>query len=350
MEITDSLNKKKRLNNYERALVWQTYGYIYSSLEDYSKAINAFNKCLSLNALPEGSVQDTKFNLGQLYMMNKKYKKAADLFISWFKKAKNPSPSSKHIMAMTLFQIKKYNIALFYIKQAISEIKAPRESWYQLYLSAYLSLKQYQNAAKVLKTIITLFPKKNYWMQLSAIYSILKQEKNALATLELAYIQGFLTSSSDILRLAYMYINIGVPIKASKILKKAIKENIVKPDKNSLSLLANSLTHAKEYKQAISPLLKVAKMSNSSIYYMQIAQLYIQLDDWSSARNSVLSALKTGNLTNKGNAYLLLGISCYNINKLKSAKKAFVEASKYENVRSSAKQWLDSIDRALLNG
>ena len=53
--IDDKLQQMEegmRLSDYERALVLQTYGFIYAQQEQYTQALDYFERCIALDALP----------------------------------------------------------------------------------------------------------------------------------------------------------------------------------------------------------------------------------------------------------------------------------------------------------
>ncbi len=344
-ELLDAIKDRRRLNDHERALIWQTFGYIYSSQEKYKQAIAAFQKCLDFKALPAGSAHDTQFNLGQLYLTTKEYKKAVNTLVDWLNKVENPSPSAKYMVAMAFVQTKNYNKALPLAKQAVNATPKPKEAWLQLLLAIHFEKKQYKNVAEDLEKLINLYPKKRYWMQLSQIYLEMKQQKKALMVMELAYVQNFLEKGSDLTNLAYLYLNENVPIKAAKVIEHGLKKGLIKKNVQNATLLADSYLRAKEFQQAIAPMTEAAKLSNDGNRYVRLAHVYIEMENWDDAIRSLKMSLKKGNLTDPGNAHLLLGISSYNNKKMDAAKKAFISAMKFGNTKNPAKQWLKLVSK-----
>ena len=83
----------KKLNSHEEALVHQTFGYLYSSREQYGRSITSFEKALALEGLPDSAQLNTQFNLGQLYMLESNYDKGIATLLEWFDQAVNPPAS-----------------------------------------------------------------------------------------------------------------------------------------------------------------------------------------------------------------------------------------------------------------
>lgn len=340
LESLDSLMRKKGLNDHERALTWQTYGFVWSSRGNLPKAIKCFERCLELNALAEGAQRDLRFNLGQLYLATKRYKKALELLTSWISQVENPSPHAQHLIAMAYVQNKQHRKALAYAKKAVAGVKKPSESWLQFLLSLHFQLKQHKDVARVLEQLVSRFPRKTYWIQLAAIYSELKQEQRSLAVLEIAYVQKFLDKDSELMNLASLYMHNGIPYKAAMLLEEGIASGVIERNEKSLKLLAESWLHAREIKRALHPLSNAARLSEKGDLYLRLAQIHLKREKWSQAVASLKKALKKKKIKDRGSVYLLMGIANYRLNRYGSAKHAFTKALARENTKDSAKMWL----------
>ncbi len=343
LKLMDSMQRKMRLNPHERALMWQTYGYIYSSKENFSKAIQSFEKCLALNALPKGAALDTQYNLGQLYMANRQFKQAVRTLIDWIGKVDKPSPDAKFLLSMALTQTKEWNKALDFARQAVASVKNPRETWLQLLLSIHFELKQNKQVANVLKRLIRRFPKKIYWMQLSAVYSEMKDNKRALAVLEICDGMGYLTTHGQKMNLFSLLMNAGAPLRAAQVLDKGLKDGIVRRNEQTLTMLGDAWLRAREYDRSIPPLVAAAKLSAKGNLWTRVAQIYMEKQAWTKAGNALKSAIAKGKLTNPGNTHLLLGITYFRTGTFKKAREAFNKASEYKGSKKAAATWIKAL-------
>ncbi|TOM44846.1 hypothetical protein CGH79_18785, partial [Vibrio parahaemolyticus] len=170
---------------YDRAVLLQQMGFLYSLQDDYPKAAKYFADALSLNALPVPVAQQVRYSLAQLYLAEGQFKKSVATMNEWFKIAETteekPQAHAYITLASAYVQLEDYKNAIPPAKQAIAMSKEPSESWYQLLMSAHYELKQFKSVAGVLKILTTKYPKnKRYWTQLSGIYMELNQERNAL--------------------------------------------------------------------------------------------------------------------------------------------------------------------------
>ncbi|MDW1568705.1 hypothetical protein R7D93_26300, partial [Vibrio sp. YT-15] len=61
---------------YDRAVLLQQMGFLYSLQDDYPKAAKYFADALSLNALPVPVAQQVRYSLAQLYLAEGQFKKS----------------------------------------------------------------------------------------------------------------------------------------------------------------------------------------------------------------------------------------------------------------------------------
>ena len=342
----EQMKERKRLNDHERALMWQTIGFIYSGQEKFKRAAEAFEACLALNALPEGAQLNTQYNLGQLYLSIGQFKKAITTLDAWFKVAKNPAASAYFVVAMAYAQDKRYKQGLFYAQQAVARVKRPQESWLQLLLSMHFELKQYGQASKVLKRLVERVPKKkSYWMQLSAVYNEIGDANRSLAVMELAHRQGFLTKASEVVNLAQFYLQQGIPTKGAALVRSGLEGGLLENNYKNTRLLATCLVYSRSYEQAFGPLGRAAGMAEDGDLYIQLAQLHMAAEAWPKAAAAVEAALRKGKLTDEGNAHLLLGIIHYSQDKMGAARRAFEKAIRFKKTKKPATQWLRSLEK-----
>lgn len=331
-------------NSYGHAVVFRSLSSVYALNGQYKKAADALSKCLALKVLPENQEQQAVLNLGQLYMAIEQYKKAIEILKPWLANNSSSDASINALVANAYTQLKQYRKALPYIKKAISQSKKPNESWYQLNLALYYQLENYSSAAGILKTLIRLHPnKKQYWEQLSSTYQQLKQYKKALSIQQLAYKKGLLTDEKEILTLANLFLYTGAPYKSAKLLDYELKQKKIKHNSKNWETLANSWQMAKEFDRAISSLEVASKLNSKGSLYQQLGSIHAAQEEWDKAVASLNKAISKGGLKNKGNTYLLLGMSYFELNKLNQAKKSFSQAAQYSKTKKEARQWLKYI-------
>lgn len=328
--------------SYEQAVILRSLSSVYALQNQYGKAAELLEQCLALKVLPESQAQQAMLNLGQLYMASEQYAKAVKILQPWL--ARNPRPDAElsALMANAYTQLKQYRQALPHIKKAIANSKKPVESWYQLNLALYYELKDYRAATGLLQLLIRRHPdKKDYWEQLASVYLQIKDHKKAASIQHLAYKKGLLTTEKELLNVVNLFLYIGSPYKGANLLADALNNRKVRNTSTNWETLANAWQQARELDKAILALETASKLNDKGSLYQQLGQIYVEQERWRQAVSALDNALGKGGLKQPGSAYLLLGMSHYELGNLSGARQAFGKAAKYGKQRKAAMQWLD---------
>ncbi len=336
--------KKLPNKNYEQAVVLRSLASVSAMQGHYKKAIPLLERSLATEALPKNQAASAYLNLGQLYMADGQYRKTIAIMEKWLREAKKPVPQDYILLAQAHAQLKHYKKALPLVDKAIAESKKPVESWYQLQLALNYELERYQKCAAILQKLVRFYPeKKRYWKDLVGVHQQLKDFKSALAVMELAYQKALLIKSKELTQLANLYLYLDTPLKAAKLLEKELKAGKIERTEKNLELFANSLIQAKEYKRSEEPLKEAAELSKKGQLYVRLARIQIEQEQWKKAQKNLGKGLKKGKLRSTGEAWLLLGVSCYEQNKSVCSRRAFNKAANFKKQKKSAQQWLQYI-------
>ncbi|MBW2716786.1 MAG: hypothetical protein JRD03_11945 [Deltaproteobacteria bacterium] len=339
--------RSKRLNSYERAIVFQMLGMTEASQEKYETALVYFEKCLSEDALPHGAIVSTRYTIAQLYMATEEFEKAVEALKKWFKEVETANGNAYYLLAAAYYQLDQIKNAIVPAETAIKVAKKPKPAWLQLLVGLYYETKQYPKAVKPLETLIMIDAKKSYWTQLSSLYAHLEQEEKSLAVMQLAYAQNYLTKDSDLRALAQLYLYHNLPYRAGVVLEKAGADELVDKTPAYWEMLANSWLLARESDRAFEPLRTGAEVSDGGSLYARLGQLFIEREEWANASEALEKAIAKGDLHDEHTTHLLLAISLYHQKKYSAARKQlrFARNSEMETLRSSANQWMLMVDR-----
>lgn len=338
--------EKQKLNAYEQALMFQTYGFVHAQKGDYQKAIPYFERSLSLDALPNVAQQGMLYSLAGLYTTQEEFQKSIDILSTWFQYEKEPKADAYILMASNYAELKRYLDALPYVKKAISSSEKPQESWYQLELAIYFEEKQFQNAVTVLKQLVAMWPDKvKYWNTLSGAYQELKQDQNALATMMLVYQKGLITEEKKLLNVVRMNLFLELPFQAGEILEKEMGDGRISATQKNLELLLGAWSAAREFDKAIRVIDRVAPMTDNGEYYIEKAKLHAEKSEWQSVVDAAAQAIDKGNLKKPGGAYLLMGMAYAELREFQKALNALEQAKTFdENSRRQAEGWIDYVN------
>jgi len=346
LEELERMKRRKYLNDYERALMWQLSAGVWASKGKYKESAKCLEEALKLDALPEAASRDVMFNLGELLLASGEYKKSSAILNKWIKQVDKPQPKSYYIVATASAQAGRYAAALPYAKKAVEGMKEERKGWLQLLLSLYFELKQNDQLADLLKRMIKSFPEeKSYWLQLSAVYAEMDKNDEALAVLEMAYAQNMLTEEKELINLAKLYVMGGVPSKAVQLIEKKIEAGKIGKTPENMEVYISALLETREDAKALTVLEESAGQSEKGELYLQLARIQVDRQQWKQARVSIKRALDKAQLNSPGSAYLLLGMVNYNTKRNKDALIAFNKAKEFEPTTKSAQRWIDLLKK-----
>lgn len=345
LAVLDTVESKlKSMNSYERAMLWNFYGFMHYGQDDIATAISYFSKVVEEDPIPDALLQGTLFSLAQLALGQERYQDSLDYLAKW-QQVVGGEPQAKALVlrAQALYQMKRYDEALSPILAAIEASdkasQRPDENWYVLARAIYFELDQIDRVAEILVQMIKHYNKAEYWVQLAGVYAQLGEDKKQLAVLEAAQVQGFLTKGQDILNLAQAYFVNDVPYKAAVTLAQAIADKKVEANLRNLKLLAQSWVAARETDKAVAALSQAAALSDDGELDAQRAQVLLNSERNDEAMLAAEQALEKGGLKQPGNMHLVIGMAALNKADYNVALKAFAAAKQFDEVRRTASQW-----------
>jgi len=346
-ELLEGLRgKEKRLNPHEKALLYQSYGYLEAGEGNYKKASGHLETCLEQDALPDGAHTQTLYNLAQIYLASERYDDAVKTLARWFRAVEKPAPDAYYMLAVAFYQQERFDRAIKPAMLAVKRSKKPKEAWLQMLLSLQLDTKDFKAARPTLEQLTRRFPSKAYWLQLSALYGELGQEKKSLAALELLYTQDLLDDDDELRRLAQLYLYHEIPYRAALVMEKGMEDGVITRDTEAYELLANSWMRAREFDRAIDPLGKAAQHSSDGAMFLRLGQAHAEREEWSQAAGALRKALEKGGLDDVGSAHLLLGVASFNQEQFDTASTHFGRAARSEKTRDDALRWLQHVEKA----
>ena len=348
LAVLTKLANEKGLSPYEYAQVYNYFAYTYFTQERYKDAIGAYQKVLQQPDLPEALEQNSLYTLAQLYFITEDYAKAVETIKKWFAVTPSPSENAYMLLGQGYYQLEKYKESLEPLLTAYKMVKdrndKPKENLLLLLRVDYFNLGDYKKMLEILKELVRLYPKEEYWLTMAGTYSELKQFQNQMSILEMLYEAGHLTRGNQQLNLANLYLLYEVPYKAAKVLDKGIKDKAIERNVRNLRLLSQAWLQAQESEKSIPPLKEAASMSKDGDLDMRLAQAYINTDKYKDAVASLQTALKKGGLQRPDQANIMLGLAQFELDNYEASKRAFREASQDNRSRKAAEQWLSYVN------
>ena len=335
--------KLSSMNSYERAMLWNFYGYMHYGEDRIDQAIEYFAKVVGEDPIPLSLRQNTLFSLAQLAMGQERYDATLEYLSQWRANASAQEQTKADVLAaQAWYQKADYQAALAPISRAIEEAEQSgyaAENWYVLQRAIYFELGQLDQVAIVLEKMVKAFNKPEHWVQLAGVYGQLGAADKQLAMLEAAYQLGFLSKGQDILNLAQSYFFAEIPYKAGHVVQQALDDGILEPNLRTLKLLAQSWVAAQETDRAVAALEAAAALSDDGELDAQRAHVLLNAEQHEQAIAAAELALERGQLNNPGQMYLVIGMAQLNLEQFNPALKAFAKAKEFEQAKRLATQW-----------
>jgi len=357
--LNDVEDRLDSLNSYERAMLFNFYGFMYYANDDVEIATDYFIQVIDEIAIPDSLTLSTLYSLAQLSMQQKNYTQALNYLTEWRDlNSKELTGNQEMLFAQVYFQDKNFVNSLKHIEMAIKLVeaknKAPKENWLTLQRAAYYELKQPKQVTKVMEKLVRLYDKPEYWLQLSNMYGEIGEEDKQMAVMEAAYQAGYISNTSDFLTLSQLYLFHGAPYKSAAVLEGAIDQGSIFADEDNLNRLARAYLIAKEDEKAITVLQQLSDIAPTGEHDALLAQTYLNTEQWALSIKASKLALsryakhkknKDDNIKDIANMYLIAGMANFNLKDFDSSLASFNKASQFVSTKKTALQWGKYVER-----
>ena len=344
MELLAEVRDMDNLNSYETAQMWNFYAFIYFGQENYREAISAYEMVLVQPDLPLGMVTTTMFTLTQLHFQLEQYQQSLDALARWFSVAENPGPEPYYLRAQIHYQLQQYSEGVESILQTIEvaqiQGKTAQENWYRMLNVFYYELEDFPNVINVLGTLIESWSKRDYFIQLSAMYGQEGEDNKQLALYETAYEAGWLRRSNEYVQLSQLLLQAEVPVKAALIMEAGLDEGGIESTENNWRVLAQAWQLAQEDEKAIPALSHAAGLSDSGELNLRLAQSHQNLAHWQDCIDAAREGLRKGDLRRTDQGSMILGACLFELDEYGQARTAFQTAEEDTRSRTSARSWI----------
>lgn len=343
--------RNARLSDFEKASVEQAMGFITAQREQYEAAVRHFSEAVRLNQLPNQTHFEMILQIAQLYNVLERYDEALEQLDFWFCVSTEDAKKVAEVWVLKAslhLQQDDYRAALAAMNQAIEIAENVPESWYRTKLGILLELEEYRLAVDVAKILIEVNPdRKEYWSQLSGIYMELDENRNAMATLHLAYRRGLLDRGSEFTQLAGLLQQASAPRLAAEVMQDGLEQGVIERTANNWEMTAGAWYEARELDRSLAAYEEAGELSDSGKIDFQRASIMTAEEDWEGTLTAATRALQKGDLTEsqEGTSHLLVGMAQFNLNNLDQAEQAFIRAANYGTLRSAAREWLNHIEQ-----
>lgn len=336
------------LNSYETAQMWNFYAFIYFGQDNYREAIRAYEMVLQQPELPLGMETTTMYTLCQLYFQQERYDDSLGMLDRWFELSEDPGAEPYVLRAQIFYSLQRFREGIEPVRAAIQINeqleRAPQENWYRLLNVFYYELEDYENVIDVLRTMIEIWPKREYFVQLSAMYGQEGDDGAQLALYQVAHEAGWLTRGNELIQMAQLLLQADVPVQAARIMDEGLADGSIESNERNWRLLAQSWQLAQDDVEAVPALTRAAGLAEDGTIDINLAQSYQNLYEWDSCVESAREGIRKGDLRREDQAYMILGACLFELKEYTAARNAFEEAADDERSRGNARSWIQYVN------
>ena len=211
-ELKDNM---ANLKSYDRSVMWNAWAYVYFMDGDYPKAMSAYGRLLDEPEATIGLRVGALLSLAQLNLIEENYEAGIYLIRQWMSEAETVTAQSYALLGQAYFQIDDFKKALSSMENAsmlaVEEGYKPRENWYVIMAASIGEMKKeigeeesLYRQIDIYETLVDLYPKKEYFIQLGGSYEQLGFEREYMSTLKIAYEKDLLDKESEYLALTQL--------------------------------------------------------------------------------------------------------------------------------------------------
>ncbi|MBT5073549.1 MAG: tetratricopeptide repeat protein [Kordiimonadaceae bacterium] len=362
----------ERLNSTELTSFYQLMAAVAQNQDNIDEALGYYKNILAMESISYAQRDQMTFIVGQIEFSNGNNELAISYFEDWLKYQPTPSITNIVVLANVYYASaldledipvaaeKYFRNSIEFLNWAIIKAKADgkedKENWYAVLRAIHNNLEEIDKVVFYGELLATRWPKKEYWTQLSGLYSqaasedgiseedALLLEKKQFATFDLAFRQGMLDSARELETMSQLFLYHESPYQAAKTMSKSIEDGVSEKSQRNLELQATAHINGKDMADAVAPLTQAADMSDDGNLYMRLANVYLNLDEYEEAAAAIEKALTKGGLRRADQSSLLQGQAYLALEKFDDARNSFREAAKDERSETMARNLLRYVD------
>ena len=326
--------------DFDKAYVNRFLGNIMATKDGMGpKALELLVSSVETKVLNDLEHSQTLKLVADLSLQEKEYEQAVEYYQAYLDFTCKEDPEVYTRMANAFYELKQYDKLIEPANKAIALYEEPNKNPYVLKLSSYYERKMYKETVGVAEDIVNTFPEEGkWWVQLGQFYLMIEDYKKSLATLEIAYNQGFLEKPNLLKMLSQLYATNNMPYRSAKVLAENIANGKIEKTADNLASVANSYHQAMEYELAAQFYQEAAEMSSDPEFYRKQGVLLLVAEDYKGAITALSKALERG-VEDPGKVHFSLMEANFYAGDFKQAYEHIKEAKKDKTLRRNANAW-----------
>lgn len=331
---------------YDVAYVNRFLGNFYAFDERADRAIELLQGAVDADILGFSDQAQAMLLLANLNLQEENYEQALNYYEEWLKFAGNMDPDVFVRMSNAHLELGNHEQVIPFARKALHYMQQPNRNPYVLQVAALFELERIGQAVEVLEEGIQVLPEeKRWWAQLGMLYFQEEEYEKALATMELAYLAGFLEQQNDFRALAQMYSNSLIPYRAAEVLRRHLESGDIEQTARNYSIAASAYHAAREFSRAnqlyVQAIDATSDRSEQSDFHRRRGASLLLASEYPEAARAFQAAVETAPQgdSNLGRVYMSLAEAHFYNERYQAALNAAQRAQGFSDQRRNAESW-----------
>ncbi|GLQ88450.1 tetratricopeptide repeat protein [Dyella flagellata] len=337
-------------SKYVQAMALQGLARVHAMNNDMPGGIDMLKRSLDNGVMPNDAYFQIEYELATFYLLNQQYQQAIDTVEKWRSEGKKETPESYALEGEANYRMQKYPEAITAIKKAQSMTDKPDPRWNQLLMLAYNDSGQKDKAAEIAKQQVSASPTDptSFHNALSLDIQMNKYD-DALKLMEDGKAKGLLTTESDYVTLAKLYMNKAqdqstqdpgpLTDKAVQTLEDGMSKGVVKSSADNYLLMGDAHMIGGDASGAAAAYEKAVPLASDGEAAYKAGVALVTQNENSKAKQLLQQAISKG-VKHKGKAYMALAQANVGLKDKAAAAEAVMEAEKDPETKAQAQKWL----------
>lgn len=315
------------LPSHEKAEIWNLYGYAYYLLDDINKSKDYYERVVNEPDANAPLRNRTLKQIAAICLSIEDFPCSLRYIKDWIALQETVGGDDLALLGSIYFYSEDFDNAIVNMEKAIDTRESigeiGKENWYSIQRSIYYQRNDFRKVITILEKLVVHYPHVRYWRELGGMYAELEDSENQMNAFTLAHLQKGLTTQSQLLGLAYMYIGAEVPYKGAEILSEAMEAGDVERTEKNLQLVGSAYYQARELAKALPFMEAAAESGSGGESYGRLAGIYLDLERYDDAVRTGREALRRGGIRQRHLVQMAVGTALFNQKKYDEALTAF---------------------------
>lgn len=335
---------------YDVAYVNRFLGNFYAFQEQPDRAIELLQQSVNADILGFSDQAQALLLLANLNLQEERFTDALRYYQEWLEFAGTMDPDVFIRMSNAHLELNNYEQVIPFARKALHYMQEPNRNPYVLQVAAFFELQRMGDAIQVLEEGVQLLPdEKRWWSQLGMLYFQEEDYDKALATMELAYLAGFLEQQNDFRALAQMYSNSMIPYRAAEVLRRHLASGDIDQTSRNYSIAASAYHAAREFSRAnelyVQAIDATSDRAEQYDYHRRRGASLLLASNYQEAARAFQAASEIAPQgdNNLGRVYMSLAEAHFYNERYQAALNAARRAESFSDQRRNAESWAQYI-------